>query len=142
MPRNDPYRNFRFRLEIDSITQAGFSDVSGFDQTIDPIDYRVGNDPTFVRKLPGLTKFGNVTLKWGLTDNHDLYDWFETVKSGQTERKTVAIVVQGEDGSDGPRFEIADCWPTKYDAMDLTAKGNDVSIETLELVNEGVKRTS
>jgi phage tail-like protein len=55
---------------------------------------------------------------------------------------TVAIVVQGEDGKDVARFEITEAWPSKYDPMDLNAKGNDVSIETLELVNEGVVRTA
>ena len=72
MPRNDPLRNFRFRLEIDGITPAGFSEASGFDVSIDAIDYREGNEPTHVRKLPGLTKYGNVTLKWGITDSMHL----------------------------------------------------------------------
>src|SRR3954468_10942364 len=101
MPRTDPYRHFRFRLEIDGITQAEFSEVSGGDQTIDAVDYRVGNDPTHVRKLPGITKFGNVTLKWGITDSVDLYDWFEQAKAGTLVRKKLAIVQQGENGSDG-----------------------------------------
>jgi phage tail-like protein len=140
MARNDPYRNFRFSLQIDDIEQAGFSEVSGFDQTVAPIDYRNGNDPTHVRKLPGLTAYGNVTLKWGMTESTDLSAWMEDVKAGKIERKAVAIVVQGEDGKEGPRFEIEEAWPTKYDAMDLNAKGTDVSIETLELVCEGVKR--
>ena len=56
-------------MEIDGIQQAGFSEVTGFDVTVDPIDYREGTDPTHVRKLTGLTKYGNVTLKWGITDS-------------------------------------------------------------------------
>ena len=70
MARNDPLRNFRFRLEIDSITQAGFSEVAIGETTTEPIDYREGTDPTHVRKLSGLTKYGNITLKWGVTDSH------------------------------------------------------------------------
>ena len=142
MPRNDPLRNFRFRLEIGGITQAGFSEVSGFDVSIDAIDYREGNEPTHVRKLPGLTKYGNVTLKWGITDSMDLYNWHQQIVAGDIQRKTVAIVVIDEGGNDKARFEITDAWPMKYDPMDLNAKGNDVSVETLELVNEGVKRTA
>ena len=65
MARNDPLRNFRFRLEIDSITQAGFSEVAIGETTIDAVDYREGTDPPHVRKLSGLTKYGNITLKWG-----------------------------------------------------------------------------
>jgi phage tail-like protein len=142
VPRNDPLRNFRFRLEISGITQAGFSEVSGFDVSIDAIDYREGNEPTHVRKLPGLTKYGNVTLKWGITDSMDLYNWHQQIVAGDIQRKNVAIVVIDEGGNDKARFEITEAWPMKYDPMDLNAKGNDVSIETLELVNEGVKRTA
>ncbi|RPJ86089.1 MAG: phage tail protein [Acidobacteria bacterium] len=142
MARNDPLRNFRFRLEIDGIQQAGFSEVSGFDITVDPIDYREGNEPTHVRKLPGLTKYGNVTLKWGITDSVELYNWHRQIVDGDIKRKNIAIVVVDEAGQDKGRWEIVEAWPSKYDPMDLNAKGNDVSIETLEICNEGVKRVS
>ena len=62
MPRNDPVRNFRFRLEIDGIQAAAFSDVAIAETMTEPIDYREGTDPMHVRKLSGLTKFGNITL--------------------------------------------------------------------------------
>jgi len=140
--RNDPLRNFRFRLEISGISEAHFSEVSGFDISVDAIDYREGDDPTHVRKLPGLTKYANVTLKRGITDSMDLYNWHKDVVAGKIQRKTVAIVVLDEEGKDKARFQITEAWPTKYDPMDLNAKGNDVSIETLELVNEGVERTA
>ena len=65
MARNDPLRNFSFRVEIDQITQAFFSEAAIGETTNEPIDYREGIDPTHVRKLPGLTKYGNITLKWG-----------------------------------------------------------------------------
>ena len=93
MARKDPLRNFRFRLEINGIQQAGFSECSGFDITVDPIDYREGSDPTHVRKLTGLTKFGNVTLKWGITDSKELYDWHRRIVDGTIDRKNIAIVV-------------------------------------------------
>lgn len=140
--RNDPLRNFRFRLEIGGINQAHFSEVSGFDISTDAIDYREGDDPTHVRKLPGLNKFGNVTLKRGITDSMDLYNWYKDVVAGKIKRQTVAIVVLDEEGKDKARFQITEAWPNKYDPMDLSAKGNDVSIETMELVNEGVERTA
>jgi phage tail-like protein len=134
-------RNFRFRLEIGGINQAHFSEVTGFDTSTDQIDYREGDDPTHVRKLPGLTKYGNVTLKRGITDSIDLYNWYRDVVAGQVRRETVAIIVMDEVGNDKARFQITEAWPCKYDPMDLNAKGNDVSIETLELANEGVERT-
>jgi phage tail-like protein len=140
--RKDPIRNFRFRVEIDGINQAGFSEVSGFDITVDPIDYREGTDPTHVRKLTGLTKYGNVTLKWGITTSMELYNWHRQIVDGEIVRKTIAIVSVNERGDDVNRWEVIDAWPTKYDPMDFSAKGNDVGIATLELANEGVTQKS
>jgi phage tail-like protein len=145
MARIDPLRNFRYRLEIDSITQANFSEVAIGETTIDAVDYREGTDPPHVRKLSGLTKYGNITLKWGLivgANALDLYKWHADVASGQVKdkRKKVVIVVQDEAGADAARFVVSDAWPVKYDPSDLNAKGSEVMIETLELVNEGIER--
>jgi phage tail-like protein len=140
--RNDPLRNFRFRLEIGGISEAHFSEATGFDITSDVIDYREGDEATHVRKLPGLTKYGNVTLKRGVTDSMDIYNWHKDIVAGKIRRETIAIVVLDELGGDKARFNIEKAWPSKYDPMDLNAKGNDVSIETLELVNEGVQRVA
>jgi phage tail-like protein len=140
MPRKDPLRNFRFRLEIEGVQQAGFSEVSGFDVTVDPIDYREGTDPTHVRKLTGLTKYGNITLKWGVTDSLELHNWHRQIVNGDIQRKNIAIIVVNEAGEDKARFEIVEAWPSKYDPTDLNAKGNEVAIETLEICNEGVIR--
>jgi phage tail-like protein len=145
MARNDPLRNFRYRLEIDSITQAAFSDVAVGETTIDAVDYRDGTDPPHVRKLSGLTKYGNITLKWGLTvggNALDLYQWHTDVSAGQvlTKRKKVTIVVENEAGVDAARFVVSEAWPMKYHVSDLNAKGNEVVIELLELVNEGIER--
>ena len=142
MARQDPYRNFRFRIEIDGIQTAGFSEVSIGPTTTDVVEYREGTDPTHLRKLSGLTKHGNVTLKRGVTGSLELFIWHKQIVSGQlaANRKTVVIVVQDESGADKARYVVSDAWPIKYDPGDLNAKGNDVFIETLELVNEGVER--
>jgi phage tail-like protein len=132
MARIDPLRNFRYRLEIDSITQAAFSEVMIGETTIDAVDYRDGTDPPHVRKLSGLTKYGNITLKWGLFVGSNALDLYK--------RRTVAISVQDEGGADAARFVVSEAWPIKYDPTDLNAKGNEVLIELLELVNEGIER--
>ncbi|MGM0879734.1 MAG: phage tail protein [Bacillota bacterium] len=140
--RKDPFRNFRFRVEIDGIQQAGFSDVSGFDSSIDVIEYREGNEGTTVRKLPGLTKYGNVSLKWGITDSMDLYNWHKEAAAGNIQRKNISIIVIDEAGNDKARWDFVQAWPSKYDAPDFNAKGNDIAIESLELVHEGMARVS
>lgn len=139
----DPYRGARYYVEIDSITQAGFSEATIPDTTQDPIEYREGNEIPTVRKLPGLIKYGNVTLKWGTTDSMDLYNWRKLVEEGKMgdARRTMAIVVLDEEGNDAARWEFVNAWPTKYDAPDLNATGSDVAIETLEICHEGMVRT-
>jgi phage tail-like protein len=140
--RRDPYRNFRFRVEIDGIASAGFSEAVIGETVTEAIDYREGNEPTRVRKLPGLHKFANVTLKRGMTASMDLYNWHKQILDGDigSARRNVAIVVIDQSGMDAARFHIHDAWPVKYQAGDLIAKGNEVLIETLELANEGIER--
>jgi phage tail-like protein len=142
MARQDPLTNFRYRLEIDGLTIAGFSEVSIGETTVDVVDYREGNDPPHVRKLAGLRKYGNITLKRGMTNSLELYEWLRQVSNGQISmaRKTMAIVVADETGADKARFMVTDAWPMKYALSDLDATGNEVLIETLELVNEGIER--
>jgi phage tail-like protein len=144
MPRHDPLGNYRFRLEIDGLQAAGFSDVHIGETTVSVIEYREGSDPAHVRKLPGLTKTGDVTLKRGVTTSLDLANWFHQGVNGQIagSRRNVAIVVQDEAGADVARFIVSQAWPTKYVTSDLHAQGNEVLIETLELANEGIERVA
>ncbi|MGP8322631.1 MAG: phage tail protein [Methanosarcinaceae archaeon] len=140
--RNDPYRNSRFLLEIDGIVQAGFSEVTIPDISTDIVEYREGNEDTTVRKLPGLTRYGNLTLKWGVTDSMDLFKWRKQVIQGKTgeARKMIAVILQDEGGNPVARWEFREAWPSKYDAPDLSAMGNDIAIETIEIVHEGMDR--
>jgi phage tail-like protein len=140
--RKDPLRNFRFRLEIDGIQQAGFSEATVPDTSTDVIEYREGTEITTPRKLPGLTKYGNLTLKWGTTDSMDLYNWRKQIIDGNIQRKNIAVTLIDEGGNDKARYEFTNAWPSKYDPADLNATGNAVAIETLEIVHEGMVRKS
>jgi phage tail-like protein len=135
----DPYGNYNFLVEMDGITRAAFQECSGFDSTIDVIEHREGGENTAVRKLPGLTKYSNIVLKWGMTDDTDLYDWHHKVVRGDIERKNGSIVVLNRKGEEVARWNFYRAWPTKWDGPDLNAEGNDVAIETLELAHEGVE---
>jgi phage tail-like protein len=142
--RVDPLRNFNFLVEIDGITQAGFQDCSGFGASTDPIEYREGNenpgrDPITMRKLPGMTKYNNITLKWGLTDSTELYDWYRDITKGMDVRKNGSIIVLDTQGQEKVRWNFRNGWPTKWDGPDFTSKGNDVAIETLEIAHEGIE---
>jgi len=138
--RVDPYRNFNFLVEIDGITQAGFSDVTGFDITVEPIEYREGGQVTSARKIPGMAKYGNITLKRGITDSAELYERLRQVATGVIERRNGSIILLDLEGQEKLRWNFFEAWPTKWDGPDFSAKGNEVAIETLELVVERVER--
>jgi len=142
--RSDPYRNFRFRVEIDGIVAAGFSEVQIGETLTDVIDYREGNEPAHVRKLSGLHNFGNVTLKRGMTVSMELVNWSRQVQVGDTAnaRRNLVVIVMDESGTDQARFVIHAAWPAKYAVGALNGNGNEVLIETLELVNEGIERVA
>ena len=140
--RKDPYRNFRFRVEIDGINVASFADATIPDSTTDVAPYREGTDPTHERKLSGLTKYGNITLKKGITDSLDLYNWKKTVEDtgAITARKSISIVLIDEEGNDKSRWNVVEAWPTKYAPSGLSAKANEVLIESIDIVHEGITR--
>jgi phage tail-like protein len=138
--RVDPYLSFSFLVEIDGIAQAGFSDCTGGDATNEPIEYREGNRPTHPLKLASQTKYTNITLKWGLTDSRELYDWFRDVTKGIVQRRNGSIVQLDLTGKEVLRWNFYEAWPTKYSLSAYNAKGTEASIETLELAVELVEK--
>ncbi|HEV8239282.1 MAG TPA: phage tail protein [Thermoanaerobaculia bacterium] len=138
----DPYGNYNFRVEIDGITRAAFQEASGFDSSIDVVEHREGGENTTLRKLPAMTKYSNITLKWGTTDDHDLYDWHRQWVTGDpaAQRKNGSIVLLDRAGQEKVRWNFVRAWPAKWTGPSFNAEGNDVSIETLELAHEGLVR--
>ena len=140
MSRKDPFRNFRFRLEIKGITQAGFSECSGFGSNIEVIEYREGGEAATVRKLPGKVSYPDITLKWGLTDSRELYDWHLSAVNGEIDRRDGSVVLLDDIGEEAARWNFFSAWPSKYDGPDFNAKGNDVSVDSLTVSCERVER--
>ncbi|MFQ5881381.1 MAG: phage tail protein [Candidatus Methylomirabilales bacterium] len=138
----DPLRNFRFLVEIEGIIEGGFSEASGFSSESDVIEYREDKDPTHVRKLSGLTKAGDITLKWGLTNDTTLFDWRQDIVDGKIKdsRKTVYIRVQDDEGIEQARWQCLRAWPSKLEVPTFDAKGTDVAINALTITCEEVKR--
>ncbi len=137
--RDDPFGTFNFLVEIDGVTRAGFSECSGITMETDPIEYRNGNEDITVRKLPGLKKFGNITLKRGFTKDKGLWDWRKKVLDGQTERHSGSITLLNEARQASVRWNFREAWPRKLDGPTFNAKTNEAAIETLEIVCERVE---
>lgn len=138
--RNDPFRSYNFKVEIDGIIQAGFQECSGLDSSTDPIEYREGTDPNHARKLPGMNKFAPVTLKRGVTDSDELWRWRQTVTEGRAERRNGAIVLLDDAGQERLRWNFFGGWPSKWTGPAFNASGNAIAVETLEITHEELTR--
>jgi phage tail-like protein len=140
MPRRllDPYGSFNFLVETNGILQAGFSEVTGLTSESEPIEYRNGDEDATVRKMPGLKKFGNVTLKRGVAQGTDFLEWRKTVTDGDIQRQDISIIVLDESRAEQVRYNLAAAWPCKWMGPDLKANANEIAIETLEIAHEGV----
>ncbi|NES77333.1 MULTISPECIES: phage tail protein [unclassified Okeania] len=136
MPRVDPYKNYRFLVEIDGIVQAGFSECSGFGSEVEVVEYREGGDDATVRKLRGKASYPDISLKWGLTDSRELYDWHLAAVNGQIERKNGSIIVLDDTGQEKVRWNFFQAWASKYEAPGLDAKGSEFAVVTLTMVCE------
>jgi phage tail-like protein len=137
--RVDPYRGYNFRVEIDNTNVASFRECSGLTLNTDAVDYREGTDaPLSVRKLTGLRKYTNITLKRGYTKNHDLWKWYKNVVNGVSDRRSGAIVLQDEQHNDVLRWNFVNAWICKWEGPTMNATSNDVSIETIEICPEQV----
>lgn len=137
--RTDPYRSFNFRVEIDGLTVGSFSECSGLSSDGDAIDYREGTDvPLTVRKLPGLRKYANIMLKRGYTQNRDLWNWYRNVVNGVSDRRNGSIILMDEERRDVLRWNFENGWPNKIEAPSFKASGNEIAIESIEIVHEGL----
>ncbi|MGD0696264.1 MAG: phage tail protein [Terriglobia bacterium] len=137
--RIDPYAGFNFRVMIDGITAAGFSECYGLTSETDVIEYREGTDKSnTVRKLPGLNRFSPIILKRGVTADKALWQWRKLVMEGTIQRSNGSIVLLGADGNPVNQWNFTNGWPAKWDGPSFNAKGNAVAIETLEIVHEGL----
>ena len=137
--RVDPYAGFDFLVELDGITAAGFSECHGLDVEVEVIEYREGTDKVnSVRKLPGLVKYTNITLKRGFTADMSLWNWFKSVVNGQVQRTTGSIVLLDAARNEVARWNFVNAWPSKWEGPRLCAKTSEVAIETLVIEHEGL----
>jgi phage tail-like protein len=137
--RIDPYRGYNFRIEIDNTAVASFRECSGLTLSTDPVDYREGKDQALhVRKLTGLRKYTNITLKRGYTQNEDLWNWYKNIVNGVSDRRNGAVVLQDEQHNDVLRWNFMNAWICKWEGPTMNATSNDVAIEALEICPEEI----
>ncbi len=139
--RANPYGTFNFLVDLGTgdtgNIKAGFQEVSGLNIEVTSTDYRNGNEAVnHVRKINGIYKVGDITLKRGLMGALDLFLWINQVRTGdQTARRNITIQLRDESGANTVMtWRLANARPLKYTGPALNAKtGTDVAIEELVL---------
>ncbi len=134
-----PLPKFHFSVEWGDVRFA-FSKISGMDVETELIEYRDGNSPEYSKiKMPGMQKNGNITMKRGTFKGQDaFYKWYDSITLNKVDRRTVTINLLNEEHQPVVVWTAKNAWPLKVQATDLKADGNEVAIETMEVVHEGL----
>jgi len=136
---NYPLPKFHFRVEWGG-SKIGFTEVTGLNIENEMIEYREGSSPEYHKiKMPGLQKYGNVSLKRGMiTSDNEFFQWLNTVSLSKIERRDVTISLLNENHEPVYIWRLKNAWPTKVTAPDLKSDANEVAIETIEMAHEGL----
>lgn len=139
-----PYPAYNFKVSVTNVdtgdtVSGSFSEVSGLTVDVQPIEYRDGTDDSTVRKVRGLRKLSNITLKKGITGHVGFWNWILAGINGDVQRQQGYIAMLNEDRAEVMRWNFNQAWPTKYTGPSLNAKNNEIAMETLELVVEDMR---
>jgi phage tail-like protein len=143
--REDPYAGHSFEVVITGVSDDGvavrgsFAEVSGLETAMDPIEYRNGSEDITVRKIPGLKKFTNITLKRGLIGDLGFWNWIVQGMKGTVQRTQGSIILKDENHREVMRWNFRRGWPCKWTGPGLNAKNNEIAMETLEICHEGLE---
>ncbi|AQT61099.1 phage tail protein [Cellvibrio mixtus] len=134
-----PLPKFHFEVKWDTNVMS-FQEVSGLDIQSEEIKYRAGDSKVFgVVKMPGMMKFGNVTMKKGVfKGDNKFWDWLNQIKLNTIKRVPVTISLLDESSAPTMVWTLNNAWPTKISSTDLKAESNEVAIESIEIVHEGL----
>ena len=139
MTQADPFRAYRFRVEIDGAIEGGFQSVSGVERQSQIEPYREGGINDFEHQLITLTNYPPLVLKRGLVNTY-LWDWHHEVITGQVGRKTISIILLDETGEEVWRWICVDAFPSKWSGSELDATANNLATESVEFVHQGLTR--
>jgi phage tail-like protein len=134
MPK--PALRQRFVVEIEGVRSGTFSVLENFTGEVEVLEYKDGDDAT-VRKRPGRTKFGDITLKKGTVESSALWDWWQGVSTGKLERKQVTIILLDSKGQERLRWILAGCWPCRWHfSADQSDEAGGMMFEEITFVIE------
>jgi phage tail-like protein len=140
----DPQVVHHFGLEVEGINEASFREASGFETSNDVIENRESgpDGKQFISKQPGNLKWGDITLKRGMTDSKALYEWRKLVIDGKHKqaRKNGSVIFYDAENGEIARFNFVRGWPSKWKGPDVNTTNNAVAVEEITIAHEGWDR--
>ena len=136
-----PLPKFHFQVEWNG-SRVGFTEVTGLEVETEMIEYRSGDSKEYSKlRLAGLRKYANISLKRGtFASDNEFFEWWKTgALLGEVERRDVTISLLNEAHEPVVIWKVKRAWPSKVTATDLKSDGNEVAIESMELVHEGLE---
>ena len=134
------YGSYRFWVELNGVTEGAFSECAGLQAETEIFEWEEGGWNEYRHRLPGRTKFSNITLKRGIATN-ELWKWHTEIITGKkVERKLLSIILYGYTGVPEIRWNVEGVLPIKWTGPSFKTGGSETAIETLELVHHGFKR--
>ncbi|MBK7872887.1 MAG: phage tail protein [Saprospiraceae bacterium] len=136
-----PLPKFYFRVQFSSLnTNIMFQEVSGLDTEAQMIEYRHNDSSVFsTMKMPGLAKFGYLTMKKGIfVNDNTFWDWYNAIRMNTIQKETVTIQLLDETENPVMTWTLLNAFPTEITGTDLKSDGNEVAIETMEIAYEGL----
>ena len=140
VPPISPYLSFNFAVEIEGLLVGGFSEVDGLQSEVQVEEYREGGVNSFVHKLPGPTTHANLVLRHGLTAIGTLWSWYDSVARGVIFRRNGTIVLLDRQHVPVMWWNFRRALPVRWTGPSLNAAGDEVAVESIELVHEGLSK--
>jgi phage tail-like protein len=137
---NWPLPKFYFMVDWGSTTNIPFQEVSGLEIEAEPLEYRHGNSKVFSKiNMPGMVKNNKISMKKGVFANDNTFwDWYNKIKMNTIERQNVVIKLLDEGGNPTMTWTLLNAWPTKISSTDLKSESNEVAIESIDIMHEGL----
>ncbi|MBN1640012.1 MAG: phage tail protein [Anaerolineae bacterium] len=144
MANRDPLAVFHYGVEVQGEVTGYFTECSGIGSENELIEHKVVDEKgrESIHKIPGRLKWQDITLKRGITNNMDIWDWREQIVDGKVDdaRRNGSIIMYNQALEEVARWNFENGWPLKVSGPSMKADSNEFGIEELVITHEGLYR--
>jgi phage tail-like protein len=140
LPPLQPFMTFNFAVEIEGLLVGGFTQVDGLSGEVKFEDYREGGVNGYIHKLPGLTSYSNLQLRYGLTGVGMLWDWFAATTEGSIQRRNGTVMLLNRQRIPVMWWNFRNALPVRWTGPTFDASADQIGVESLELTHEGLTK--